>query len=89
MERYMREMGVGACAGKVSEAFKAALYGGHVNGTPTIYLSGVCLNNIRSLESLLAAVIGAGATLRSDFGERTNRLSRLRNFRPVMTRLHL
>ena len=89
MERYTREMGEGVYAGKVSEAFKAAVYGGHVTGTPTIYLNGVPLNNIQSLEALLAAVIEAGAILQSDVGERTNWLSRLRNFRWGRTRLHL
>jgi protein-disulfide isomerase len=88
MERYTREMAEGLYALKVDEAFKSALYGDGVTGTPTLYLNGVRLSKIHDFEGLLAAVTEAGATLQADLSERANWLSRLRKFRFGMTRLH-
>jgi protein-disulfide isomerase len=87
IERYTKEMAAGLYAKKVEEDFKTALYGGGVTGTPTLYLNGIRLNNIQSLEALLAAVTEAGATLKADADEHTWR-SRLRKLRVGMTRLH-
>lgn len=87
MERYEREMGENVYAAKVSEAFTAALYGDGVTGTPTLYLNNVRLSNIQNMEALLQAVTEAGATLQASANERAGWLSRLRNFRPGMTRL--
>ena len=89
MERYTKEMAEGIYAGKVREDFMAALYGDGVTGTPTLYLNGVRLSNIQSLEALLEAVTQAGATLQDSSHERTSWLSRLRKFRLGMTRLPL
>jgi protein-disulfide isomerase len=89
MERYTREMAEGIYAGRGREAFKTALYGGGVTGTPTLYLNEVRFSNIQSLEALLEAVITAGATFHPEASERAGWLSRLRNFRRGMTRLHL
>jgi protein-disulfide isomerase len=87
MERYEKEMGQGVYRGKVEEDFKAALYEAGVTGTPTLYLNGVMLSRIHSLEELLSAVIEAGASLKADSHEQKNWLGRLRNFRLGMTRL--
>jgi protein-disulfide isomerase len=87
MERYTKEMAEGVYAAKVSEGFMAALYGGGVTGTPTLYLNDVRLSNTQNLEELLQAVTDAGATLQDSPHERTNWLSRLRKFRIGMTRL--
>ena len=89
IERYTREMADGVHAGKVDEDFKAALFGGGVTGTPTLYLNNVRLSRIQSLEALLEAVTEAGATLLASSNERANWLTRLRNFRFGMTRLRL
>ena len=88
MQRYTKEMAESVYSGKVEEDFKAALYGDGVTGTPTLYLNGVLLSSTRGLEGLLAAVTRAGATLNADSDKRTNWLSRLRAYRPGMTRLH-
>ena len=80
-------MSDGLYAVKVGEDFTAALYGGGVTGTPTLYLNGVRLSNIKNLEALLEAVTKAGATLQADAKGRTNWLSRLRKFSVGMTRL--
>jgi protein-disulfide isomerase len=88
MERYEREMSEGVYSGKAEEDFKAALFGGGVTGTPTLYLNGVRLSNIHDFDGLLAAVTEAGATLQSNSGEQAGWLSRLRKFRFGMTRLH-
>lgn len=88
-DRYTREMAEGVYAGKVEEAFKSALYGDAVTGTPTLYLNGIRLSNIQGLETLLQSVTEAGATLQASSNERTNWLSRLRKLRWGMTRLHL
>jgi protein-disulfide isomerase len=87
MERYEREMGKGDYRGKVEEDFKAALYEEGVTGTPTLYLNGLRLSRIHSIEELLSAVIEAGASLQADSHEQNNWLGRLRNFRLGMTRL--
>ncbi len=87
MERYEREMGKGDYRSKVEEDFKAALYQEGVTGTPTLYLNGLRLSRIHSLEELLSAVIEAGASLKADSHEHSNWLGRLRNFRLGMTRL--
>jgi predicted DsbA family dithiol-disulfide isomerase len=89
MERYLSEMSTGVYAGKVNEDFNDALFGGGVTGTPTLYLNGQRLNNIHSLETLLEAIIGAGANLRDSSREQTTWVSRLRTFRFGKTRLHL
>jgi hypothetical protein len=89
MERYTREMAEGVYSKKVEEAFTSALYGDGVTGTPTLYLNGVLLSNIHSLEALLQAVTDAGATLQPDSQERANWLTRLRKFRFGATRLRL
>jgi protein-disulfide isomerase len=89
LERYIGEMAAGAYSRKVKESFESALYGDGVTGTPTLYLNSVRLSNIQTFEALLLAVTGAGAILRKDAGEETNWLSRLRNFRVGLTRLHL
>lgn len=89
IERYTREMAEGVHAGKVEEDFKAALFGGGVTGTPTLYLNNVRLSRIQSLEALLEAVTEAGATLLASSNERANWLTRLRKFRLGMTRLRL
>lgn len=89
MEKYTRELAEGVYSGKVEEDFKAALYGGGVTGTPTLYLNGVLLSNIHSLDALLQAVTEAGATLQSSSNQRANWLTRLRKFRFGMTRLRL
>ena len=81
MVRYTREMADGVHAGKVDEDFKAALFGGGVTGTPTLYLNNVRLSRIQSLEALLEAVTEAGATLLASSNERANWLTRLRKFR--------
>jgi hypothetical protein len=57
--------------------------------TPTLYLNGVLLSRIHSLEELLAAVVEAGASLKPDSHEQKSWLKRLRDFRPGMTRLNL
>lgn len=87
MERYEREMGKGDYRGNVEEDFKAALYQEGVTGTPTLYLNGLRLSRIHSIEELLSAVIEAGASLKADFHEEKSWLGRLRNFRLGMTRL--
>lgn len=87
MERYTREMAEGVYSDKVEEDFKVALYAGHVTGTPTLYLNGVRLSNIQSLEALLQAITEAGATLKSNPNEQANWFTRLRKFRFGMTRL--
>lgn len=88
MERYTQEMTEGVYAGRVEEAFKAALYGDGVTGTPTLYLNDVRFSNLQGLETLLTAVTEAGATFRHEDKERAGWLSRLRNLRVGMTRLH-
>jgi hypothetical protein len=88
MQRYTKEMAENVYRGKVEEDFKSALYGEGVTGTPTVHLNDVRLSNIQSLEALLEAVTGAGATLMADTGDRANWLRRLRNLRVGMTRLH-
>jgi len=87
MERYAGEMAAALYAGKVSEAFKAALYADGVTGTPTLYLNGARLSNLHDSEALLAAVTAAGATLHHETEERAGWLSRLRKLRMGMTRL--
>jgi protein-disulfide isomerase len=87
MERYTREMAEGIYARKVSDDFTAALYGGGVTGTPTLYLNDARLSNMQNLGVLLRAVTEAGATLQATSNERANWLTRLRKFRPGMTRL--
>lgn len=87
MERYEREMGKGDYRSKVEEDFKAALYEEGVTGTPTLYLNGLRLSRIHSIEELLSAVIEAGASLKAGSHEHSNWLRRLRNFRLRMTRL--
>jgi protein-disulfide isomerase len=87
MQRYAAEMAEGAYSGKVEEGFKSALYGEGVTGTPTVYLNGVRVSNLQGVDDLLAAVTEAGATIRADSREHASWLTRLRNFRPGMTRL--
>ena len=87
MERYEKEMGQGVYKGKVEEDFKAALYGAGVTGTPTLYLNGVMLSRIHSIEELLSAVIEAGASLKADYHEQNSWLHHLRNFRLGRTKL--
>jgi protein-disulfide isomerase len=87
MERYEKEMGQGIYRGKVEEDFKAALYQEGVTGTPTLYLNGLRLSRIHSIEELLSAVIEGGASLKADSHEQNSWLHRLRNFRLGMTRL--
>lgn len=87
MERYEREMGKGDYRGKVEEDFKAALYEEGVTGTPTLYLNGLRLSRIHSIEELLSAVIEAGASLKADSHEQNSWLHHLRNFRRGRTRL--
>jgi hypothetical protein len=82
-------MAEGVYAARVEEDFKSALYSEGVTGTPTVYLNGSLLSDPKSLESLLEAVEGAGATLLHDGGGRAGLLGRLRNFRAGKTRLHL
>jgi protein-disulfide isomerase len=89
LERYAREMAEGVYSRKVEEDFKSALYQDGVTGTPTLYLNGVRLSNIQSLEALLHVVIEAGAILQGDSNESHNWLTRLRKFRFGMTRLRL
>lgn len=89
MESYTRELTEGVYSGKVEEDFKSALYGGGVTGTPTLYLNGVLLSNIHSLDALLQAVTEAGVTLQSSSNKRANWLTRLRKFRLGMTHLRL
>lgn len=83
--RYTKEMAEGVYGGRVEEAFKSALYSDRVTGTPTVYLNGTLLSDIKSLEALLEAVKGAGANLLPDGGERGGWLSRLRRFREDKT----
>lgn len=89
MERYTREMAEGVYAGKVEKDFKLALFGDGVTGTPTLYLNGVRLSKIQSLESLLEAVTDAGAILRPNNKGLSNWLSRLHNLRLGKTRLQI
>jgi protein-disulfide isomerase len=89
MERYTREMAEGVYAEKVEKEFKLALFGDHVTGTPTLYLNGVRLSRIQSLEALLEAVTDAGAILRPNNKGLSNWLSRLHNLRLGKTRLQL
>lgn len=88
MDQYTGEMAEGLYASKVDEAFKSALYGDGVTGTPTLYLNGLRLSSIPDFDGLLAAVTEAGATLPADTGEQSNWLSRLRKFSFGMTHLH-
>jgi protein-disulfide isomerase len=88
LDRYTREMAEDAYAGRVEEAFKSALYSDGVTGTPTLYLNGMRLNSINSIEGLLAAVTEAGATLLTNSDHQKNWLSRLRRLRSGMSRLH-
>jgi protein-disulfide isomerase len=87
IERYSKEMADGVYAPKVDEAFRVALYGNNVTGTPTLYLNGVRISSINNLEELLAEVLEAGATLLPDVPEQKNWRSRLRKLRVGMTRL--
>jgi predicted DsbA family dithiol-disulfide isomerase len=87
IERYTRDMAEGAYAARVSEDFMAALYGGGVTGTPTLYLNEVRLSNIQNLENLLQAVTEAGAIVQASSSKRSQWLSRLRKFRVGITRL--
>jgi protein-disulfide isomerase len=89
MERYTKEIAEDVYSGKVEVDFKSALYEDGVTGTPALYLNGVLLGNIHSLDALLQAVTEAGATVQSSVGERANWLTRLRKFRFGMTRLRL
>src|SRR5215213_3849424 len=89
MERYEREMSEDVYAARVEEDFKSALYSEGVTGTPTVYLNGSPLNDTRSLDSLLEAVEGAGASLLHDGAGRPGLLGRLRKFRAGKTRLRL
>ena len=88
MERYTKEMAEGVYADRVEEEIKAALYGGGVTGTPTLYLNGVRFSNLEGFDVILAAVTEAGATLQANSGEQASWLSHLRKFRFGMTRLH-
>ena len=87
MERYARELAEGVYGGKVEEDFNSALYEDGVTGTPTLYLNGVRVDNIQSLDALVQAVTEAGAELQSGADKRASWLTRLRNFRLGMTRL--
>jgi protein-disulfide isomerase len=89
MERYAKEMADNIYSGRVEENFKSALYEDGVTGTPSLYLNGVRLSDMRSLEELLHKVTEAGATLQPASRERAGWLTRLRRFRPGMTRLRL
>lgn len=89
MQRYSTEMTAGVYAQKVEESYKSALYGDGVTGTPTLYLNGVRLSNIHSLDDLLTAVTEAGATLGAGTDQSADWLSRLREFRFKMTHLRL
>ncbi len=89
MERFTREMAEGVYAARVEEEFKSALYSDRVTGTPTVYLNGALLSNVKSLDALLEAVTAAGANVLPDGGERAGLLGRLRKFRAGKTRLHL
>jgi protein-disulfide isomerase len=89
MERYTQEMAEGVYAEKVEKEFNLALFGEHVTGTPTLYVNGVRLSKIQSLEVLLDAVADAGAILLPNNKGFNNWLSRLRNLRLGKTRLQL
>jgi protein-disulfide isomerase len=89
MERYTQEMAEGVYAGKVEKDFKLALFGDHVTGTPTLYVNGVRLSKIQSLEALLEAVTAAGAILLPNNKGLSNWLSHLRNLRLGKTGLQL
>lgn len=89
MERFTREMAEGVYAARIEEEFKSALYGDRVTGTPTVYLNGALLSNVKSLDALLEAVTAAGANVLPGGGERAGLLGRLRKFRAGKTRLHL
>jgi hypothetical protein len=81
-------MDEGVYSDRVEEELKAALYGGGVTGTPTLYLNGVRFSNLQGFETLLTAITEAGATLQANSGEQASWLSRLRKFRFGMTHLH-
>ena len=87
MERYTKEMAEGVYAARVEEDFKAALYTDGVTGTPTVYLNGALLSDIKSLEALIEAVTAAGATVLPDSVERAGLLGRLRKLRAGKTHL--
>lgn len=89
MERFTREMAEGVYAARIEEEFKSALYSDRVTGTPTVYLNGALLSNVKSLDDLLEAVTAAGANVLTNGGERAGLLGRLRKFRAGKTRLHL
>jgi protein-disulfide isomerase len=85
LDRYHQEMTAGVYAERVDEAYRTALYGG-VTGTPTLFLNGLQLSDIHTLEALLAAVTAAGATVRSTANEGSPWLEHLKHFRPGKTR---
>src|SRR5207253_3080448 len=62
MERYGREMAEGVYAERVKKDYNSAIYGDGVTGTPTVYINGLRLSNIQSMEALLQAVTESGAT---------------------------
>lgn len=86
MQRYEREMAEGVYAGRVDDEYMAALYGS-VTGTPTLYLNSVRLGDLHA-ETLLTAVIEAGATPRHEDRTWAGWLNRMRKLRIGMTRLH-
>lgn len=54
--RLIREVRAGVYAERVREDFKSGVRAG-VNGTPTIFINGARYDGVRTLESLLAAVM--------------------------------
>lgn len=87
LDKYHREMGENLYQAKVAEAYESALYGGGVTGTPTLYLNGVRLSRLQTLQDLVEAVTEAGASLQERGPERHQLLERLRQFRIRRTQL--
>jgi protein-disulfide isomerase len=87
MERYTKEMAEGVYAARVEEDFESALYSDGVTGTPTVYLNGALLSDIRSLDAPIEAVTAAGANVLPDSVERAGLLGRLRKLRAGKTHL--
>jgi formate-nitrite transporter family protein len=85
MQRYAREMAEGIYAVKVERDFLSATYGNRVTGTPTLFLNGALLSDIKGREGLLAYVTEAGATVRTSARGRIDWLRRF-NLRRWTTR---
>jgi protein-disulfide isomerase len=80
LDRYRKEMAENLYAAKVEMDYESALYGG-VSGTPTLFLNSALLSFVHTLDELLAAVTGAGATLHTNRHDHAGWVERLRQLR--------